>query len=902
MSTTGSQVIQALGMMLDDKNRREERKDLLEFQSAEKAIDLAYREKTAKTQRQIQVQTQLFNKELNETNALKTQVGNKLIEDVDFANSWEALGLDINSEHSTTSANMFADNKMSEIESLVQATSDLDREETELRVKLGKVAKVNHTINDLTEELTFNVSPEQGDDKDSKSIYDITDYNNVYDAWKTDNIAEGTSPEIVNLYDNVFNELTAKGKVREANSALNKQVIESYKASTEQLKNEMELKKSQGILVSPLDQANYYEKMIDISKKEVQPLKDLSKSAAEGIVPHFKLGDKETFKDSKAWKRVKEGFKDSMDQQVMVDGKVAMGPDGETPLTFKDLFAENGEVMESLRDIGTKAGSGFDYLAVGNIAMNDGGLKEALLYANKEGKTILELAVGEQNAHTYSEFVTQSMAHKKRGVDLAKEMYPNLSEDEAKVMAETQELENAAVNKNPALNNINTLNEDLKSSTDFSQYFLESDTLSHRLIDLEGAEEYIYTDTEGFKTGGIGHKLTEEEASLYVDGDEIPQWQVLDWFEQDSTKAIEASNAQMADLGISDSNGEFSEALVDVNFQLGVNWASKFPKAYEALKAGEYDQAVWEINHKADGSPSDWSQQTKNRVDNFSAAINKLAFEEFSPNNFKLSTDFETSKDLNMPILEGENSIPSNASNREVLMELEKELKGLDLKDVAAFISNQRDVIGSSTISPNQRERALMPLIEIAGGKTGDNAFFGEGSQQAKVDLSSLDDGGLRQELGYGTMGAEYDNTVLYNTSGEMRDDFNINTAAESLANIDDYGDALATLNLLKGIKDIVGKGGKDTFVHETEDDSILDPSTWFDGELKPGQVDFNAIKGLHSEEEVRLIDKAWDEIKELGTYNVMAEAVERAPNNELAQKNLNKFIEVQLKERGVNL
>jgi len=173
--------------------------------------------------------------------------------------------------------------------------------------------------------------------------------------------------------------------------------------------------------------------------------------------------------------------------------------------------------------------------------------------------------------------------------------------------------------------------------------------IQERLSKEEGFMDVIYLDTLNNPTGGIGHLLTKDELNSYningykekkikgitykvaVDkkGDviKLTQQTTDDWFRNDVATAMDAASQQAKELGID--SEDFEVALTDVNFQLGTSWKkSKFPLAYEALKDGNYEEAVKQINTNSKGEPSAWKRQTKNRVKNFSDAIMGLQQQE----------------------------------------------------------------------------------------------------------------------------------------------------------------------------------------------------------------------------------------------------------------------------------
>jgi len=146
--------------------------------------------------------------------------------------------------------------------------------------------------------------------------------------------------------------------------------------------------------------------------------------------------------------------------------------------------------------------------------------------------------------------------------------------------------------------------------------------LLEHLNDREGYETKVYKDTSGYLTAGMGHKLTGDDLIKYKEGDEIPEEVLLQWQKDDIDTAWNAASSQAEELGIEDES--FKEALVSVNFQLGQNWHKKFPKAYEALKDGDYEQAIYEIEHNSKGEDSAWKAETPTRTDDFKNAISGL--------------------------------------------------------------------------------------------------------------------------------------------------------------------------------------------------------------------------------------------------------------------------------------
>lgn len=158
------------------------------------------------------------------------------------------------------------------------------------------------------------------------------------------------------------------------------------------------------------------------------------------------------------------------------------------------------------------------------------------------------------------------------------------------------------------------------------------------LKNAEGETKYIYLDTRGLPTSGIGHLLTEEELKRYnVDVSKTEQNRakygisapvLLDkngqplvssnndrevWINNDTKTAIEAAQKQAKMLGIKD--GRFIEGLGKVSFQLGQNWYKIHDNTWTLLQQGKYLEAAEEAKN------SKWNKQTPTRVEAFSKML-----------------------------------------------------------------------------------------------------------------------------------------------------------------------------------------------------------------------------------------------------------------------------------------
>lgn len=124
----------------------------------------------------------------------------------------------------------------------------------------------------------------------------------------------------------------------------------------------------------------------------------------------------------------------------------------------------------------------------------------------------------------------------------------------------------------------------------------------------EGLVLKWYKDSLGKLTGGYGHLQRPGEASIV-----ITQKVADDWLEDDLGAATVAAKDQAKQLPFW--TQELEDVLVSVNFQLGTQWYTKFPKTWGLLKAGKYEEAAWEAEDSL------WAKQTPVRVRDFQRAL-----------------------------------------------------------------------------------------------------------------------------------------------------------------------------------------------------------------------------------------------------------------------------------------
>lgn len=122
-------------------------------------------------------------------------------------------------------------------------------------------------------------------------------------------------------------------------------------------------------------------------------------------------------------------------------------------------------------------------------------------------------------------------------------------------------------------------------------------------------------------TIGVGHychegEINDETGKAFKEGDRICIHYANALFERDIQPCIVAAENQAWLLDID--NHDFKEALVSVNFQLGINWHKTFKNTWGYLQAKQWEAAAQEVEKSL------WFKQTPIRVRDFQQAIRKL--------------------------------------------------------------------------------------------------------------------------------------------------------------------------------------------------------------------------------------------------------------------------------------
>lgn len=143
-------------------------------------------------------------------------------------------------------------------------------------------------------------------------------------------------------------------------------------------------------------------------------------------------------------------------------------------------------------------------------------------------------------------------------------------------------------------------------------------TIKDQIKEQEGCVLHVYADTLGIPTVGYGHKVLPDD-DLKI-GDTITIERADELFNQDIAPVVYAALKQAEQIGQLELY--FLQALVQVNYQLGVNWTKAWPNTWGKLIEGNYDDAIRAIER------SRWMRQTPKRARAFIAALEKARDEE----------------------------------------------------------------------------------------------------------------------------------------------------------------------------------------------------------------------------------------------------------------------------------
>lgn len=134
--------------------------------------------------------------------------------------------------------------------------------------------------------------------------------------------------------------------------------------------------------------------------------------------------------------------------------------------------------------------------------------------------------------------------------------------------------------------------------------------IEREIVRDEGLVFKSYMDTEGYLTGGVGHKLTREEALEYPLGTSISPSKVREWFIKDLAKAREIVDSAAPDVPL-----EVRDILTNMSFNLGRKGFLGFKKMLGHVNNEDYRNACKEMQDSV------WASQVPNRANRLIARM-----------------------------------------------------------------------------------------------------------------------------------------------------------------------------------------------------------------------------------------------------------------------------------------
>ena len=142
--------------------------------------------------------------------------------------------------------------------------------------------------------------------------------------------------------------------------------------------------------------------------------------------------------------------------------------------------------------------------------------------------------------------------------------------------------------------------------------------LRDQLIIDEGIRYYIYFDSVGLPTCGIGHLITKHDPEFKQPiGTKVSKERVFELFDKDIESVI--GDCQYLFDGFDSMPDELQEVLANMMFNLGLTRLRKFKKFCKAIKNKDLITAAKEMEDSL------WFKQVKGRAKRLQARIIALA-------------------------------------------------------------------------------------------------------------------------------------------------------------------------------------------------------------------------------------------------------------------------------------
>ena len=127
--------------------------------------------------------------------------------------------------------------------------------------------------------------------------------------------------------------------------------------------------------------------------------------------------------------------------------------------------------------------------------------------------------------------------------------------------------------------------------------------IQEQLIEEEGIRLVIYKDIKGYLTGGVGHRIFDENLH---EGDYVSLSMVADWLNEDLLNTMQGLERNIPFYGELDDKRQY--VLISMCFNLGISGLMKFKKMLLALEQKNYELAAQEMKNSL------WHSQVKSRA------------------------------------------------------------------------------------------------------------------------------------------------------------------------------------------------------------------------------------------------------------------------------------------------
>lgn len=142
-------------------------------------------------------------------------------------------------------------------------------------------------------------------------------------------------------------------------------------------------------------------------------------------------------------------------------------------------------------------------------------------------------------------------------------------------------------------------------------FALMSEVKQH-LVAQEGLRNFRYTDSQGFPTIGVGHRILDSESKYFLTDN-----QAMALLEKDASIAM--AHAQKLIPSFSRHPKQLQVILVSLCFNLGPNGFAKFVKFRSAMEKGDYAVAAKELRN------SRWAKQVPVRANKYIGIVQSFA-------------------------------------------------------------------------------------------------------------------------------------------------------------------------------------------------------------------------------------------------------------------------------------